>query len=502
MRWIKIPLSIFLALCFSFNNAPLPIPAADAREMSKAGEVFQKVQAGVVTVFTGAGHGSGFLADDSGLVVTNSHVVNEKAGHLRVKFGRDQIVEAIVVENDREHDVAILRVNLKNIGERHALHIYDGDFDSTVLVGEQILVIGSPINKDFYEKTMTLGTIGRFDGEVIVHDAETVGGNSGGPVLNFDGEVVGIQTFSEPSSPGKYGPRGAVPAKYILKNLSKAKLISSSALPSEELLPDVPKEAYPISKLLKTNPEFFTEKRATLTSLHSPSFKLDIRTPPQQYKDCILTEDAFLRQRKARAKRKNFSLTADEFSYLNKKYYEYDKPVVTIKISPKTKLTEGTKARNASLLLGAATLTALSAGALAPLLAVPLALPQNQEIKKDFLRMALVGEDGQVVAMPIETGRESNDVFVFEAPGRKNATLDRAYVGRYAFDATAFDTTKTLSFVVAAEGSQKIEVVKLPEKMKQQILTDFRPYWSYVAQNKPEPPPVKMVSTDSEPRVK
>lgn len=100
MRWIKFPLSIFLALCFSFNNAPLAIPAADAREMSKAGEVFQKVQAGVVTVFTGSGHGSGFLADESGLVVTNSHVVNDNAGHLRVKFGRDQIVEAIVVASN------------------------------------------------------------------------------------------------------------------------------------------------------------------------------------------------------------------------------------------------------------------------------------------------------------------------------------------------------------------------------------------------------------------
>lgn len=506
MRWLKAPISLFLALNIC---ALLVIPPTQAREMSKAGEVFQKVQAGVVTIFTGAGHGSGFLADQAGLIITNSHVVNESAGDLRIKFGRNQIVEATVIENDREHDIAVLKVNLKRIDDLCVLPIYPGS-DSTVLVGEQVLAIGTPIDKESLEKLMTVGVVGKFDGEVIYHDASINGGNSGGPLLNFDGQVVGINTFTQIEKrptvrPGGgvigmtpiRGPGGAVPAKYLSAALERARPKTLSVHPSAELLPDVPEVPYPVSQFLKTNPEFFTVKRSANSTIDSSSFEFRFATPPKRYAQSINLQNEFLGLRAKRAKRKKFLLTVDEFDYLNKKYYDYEKPVVQISIHPKTKLTEGTKARNASVFLGAATLTALSGGVLAPLLALPLALPQNQEYKKDFLRLALVGEDGQTIATPVETGRAPCHKQLLDALGNGPGNLDKSYIGKYAFDATAFNTEKNLVIVIAAEGTDKTETIKIPNKLKQQIVADFQPYWEYVEQQK-SVKAVRVVSAESD----
>lgn len=106
-------------------SAPQLSQSSPAREFSKAGKVFQEAKNGIVTVFSSVGHGSGFLADDSGLVVTNSHVVREASDHLRVKFGPKQIVEGKVIVNDRENDVAVLWVNLKNIDAATPLKMFN-----------------------------------------------------------------------------------------------------------------------------------------------------------------------------------------------------------------------------------------------------------------------------------------------------------------------------------------------------------------------------------------
>ncbi len=169
---------------------------AYAREFSKSGAIYQAVKDGVVTVFSATGHGSGFLVDADGLVITNSHVVNDKSGHLRVKFGQNQVVEALLVENDRDNDIAILAVNLKNIATKCPLPLFLPSDEPEALPGEKVLAIGTPADRYRADQTLSEGVVGKLKDNMIFHDASITNGSSGGPLLNFDGKVIGINSIN------------------------------------------------------------------------------------------------------------------------------------------------------------------------------------------------------------------------------------------------------------------------------------------------------------------
>lgn len=472
-------------------SAPQLSQSSPAREFSKAGKVFQEAKNGIVTVFSSVGHGSGFLADDSGLVVTNSHVVREASDHLRVKFGPKQIVEGKVIVNDRENDVAVLWVNLKNIDAATPLKMFNPEKEDLVVAGEKIIVVGTPLIRETLAQSMTEGVVSKFDGKNIYHDANTTGGNSGGPILNFDGQVVGIHTFGFKSV---RGPGGAVPITLAIPSIQRAKtLIKSEQQPSSELLPDIPEVPYPISKWLKERPEFFRQRKQKKYNFSSNYFGFSIETPPQGYAQMIKVQNLVLKPRKKRAKKKGFKVSDDEYNYKNKAYYNYSSPVVTIKVIPKPKLTAGCLMAQSTGFLAATTLTVFTAGLAAPLMAVPF-MYNKKEMKKDFLKLKLVDESGEIVAIPIETGRLP---YVFDEAKTTEfyyeEILDKSYYGFYRFDAREFDTDKKLSLVVGIEGNDKDITVKFPERVKQQILEDFKPYWEYVANLKDGEIPKKQV---------
>lgn len=194
-----------------------PVGPAEEREISKAGQIFEAVKDGVVTVIAGGGHGSGFLMDDRGLILTNSHVVRESGENLKVRFGPGQIVAAKLLQNDRDADVAVILVNLKNIQHPVVLQPFTPpEGEPLVMVGEKVLTVGSPIQWEMYEKNMTEGVVGKFDREIISHDASVNGGNSGGPLFNFDGQVIGLNTFARsdrgPAITGTVAITKALPA--------------------------------------------------------------------------------------------------------------------------------------------------------------------------------------------------------------------------------------------------------------------------------------------------
>jgi len=480
MRWLKAPISFILALNIC---ALLVIPPTQAREMSKAGEVFQRVQNGVVSIFTSASSGSGFLADARGLIVTNSHVIKECGDNLRVKFSPGKVVEATVVARDRENDVAIIRVNLKNIEDFRVIPLFSSTTDTAVLVGEHVIAIGSPMRQRTYEKLMTLGVVGKCDGKAIFHDAKINHGNSGGPLLNYDGEVVGINAFAERDH-NNTGPSGAIPISYaaaLLDGLHGP--LEKTKEPSEELLPEASEENYPISQLLREQPEFFTKRKQERYTVQSEYFTFTVLTPPQLYSQSIKRQDRVLQKRKKRARAGNFAVTDDEYDYKNRSgFYTIEEPVVTILAFPKPKLTTSSAVLTAMSFLGAASLTAASGGILAPLLVAPLAVPQDHEYKRDFLRLALVGEDGKEIDTPIATGRKPIDSDLITIAGLTTASLiDKSYCGIYKFKPSAFDSSKKLSLVVGSEDlKKKTIVVKFPEKVKALIHRDFEPYEAHL----------------------
>ena len=142
---------------------------------------------------TYTGGGSGFIISEDGLVVTNNHVVTG-AGAINVFVpGRDRPVNARLVAASECADLAV--IDLAG-GGYTALEFFDGRSE----VGTEIFVAGYPLGDPEY--TLTSGIISKAnaDGEtpwasvehVIQHDAQTQGGNSGGPVVTRDGKVIGI----------------------------------------------------------------------------------------------------------------------------------------------------------------------------------------------------------------------------------------------------------------------------------------------------------------------
>ncbi len=136
--------------------------------------------------------GSGFIISSDGYILTNNHVV-DKAGDIKVTFSDDRVLEAKLVGRSREIDIALIKVDAKDLPV-----VELGDSDA-LEVGDWVVAIGNPFG---LSHTVTAGIVsakGRVIGvgpydDLIQTDAAINPGNSGGPLFNIKGEVVGINT--------------------------------------------------------------------------------------------------------------------------------------------------------------------------------------------------------------------------------------------------------------------------------------------------------------------
>jgi S1-C subfamily serine protease len=146
---------------------------------------------------TSSGSGSGFVIDKAGHILTNFHVV-QKADSIKVTLFDGSQHEARVVGADAANDVAVLQIDAT--GDK-LVPVTFGD-SSRVMVGQKILALGNPFG---LERTLTSGIVsslerslkslnGRTIKGIIQTDAAVNPGNSGGPLLNSRGEVIGMNT--------------------------------------------------------------------------------------------------------------------------------------------------------------------------------------------------------------------------------------------------------------------------------------------------------------------
>ena len=141
-----------------------------------------------------AGSGSGFIFTENGYVITNQHVV-AGAVQLKVSLSNGETVEAKLIGADKQTDVAVLKIEAAGL---KALPIGDS---SKVRVGEFVLAIGDPISADELSGSVTFGIVSAlsrdiniegFVNEYLQTDAAVNPGNSGGPLINMRGEVIGV----------------------------------------------------------------------------------------------------------------------------------------------------------------------------------------------------------------------------------------------------------------------------------------------------------------------
>jgi 2-alkenal reductase len=213
--------------------APITIniqPGADAQSQIMEA-VYQKVNPSVVKIInmasdpnlmTGSAvpqaEGSGFVWDKQGHLVTNDHVVNG-ATQLQVIFADGTTAAATVVGKDPNGDIAVIKVNPS---QTPLVPVEQGNL-ANVKVGEQVLAIGNPFG---FSGTMTQGIVSALSRTIpaltqfsipgaIQTDAAINPGNSGGPLLNDQGQVIGVNDQIQSASGSSSGVGFAIPINEV-----------------------------------------------------------------------------------------------------------------------------------------------------------------------------------------------------------------------------------------------------------------------------------------------
>lgn len=200
---------------------------AEAVEIASPSVVYVEKSQRVSTIFgetVGVSSGSGFIVHDGRYVLTNAHVVANSRS-VKVKLSSGKVVKGIVTDIDQVADLALIKLDLP---EEEKLSAVKFGSSSSLRPGEWVVALGSPLN---LTNTITAGIVSSVlrpsrelgleqhkpDMEYIQTDAPITRGNSGGPLVNLDGEVIGVNTMT--AGPGI---SFAIPSDFAQNFVSKA----------------------------------------------------------------------------------------------------------------------------------------------------------------------------------------------------------------------------------------------------------------------------------------
>jgi putative serine protease PepD len=222
------------------DRASASRPVAAASSPSAIGQIYEEANPGVVEITAradsgpsqpgqfpfeeqapgrqGQAQGSGFVYDAEGHVITNHHVV-ANATSLEVRFSDGSTYDAELVGSDPSTDLAVLKVDAP-ADVLHPLALGDS---SAVEIGDGVVAIGSPYG---LEETLTAGIVSALDRTIestngysipgtIQTDAPINHGNSGGPLLDAQGNVIGVNSQIESESGGNTGVGFAIPSNTV-----------------------------------------------------------------------------------------------------------------------------------------------------------------------------------------------------------------------------------------------------------------------------------------------
>jgi S1-C subfamily serine protease len=287
VSWASSPVS---------TTALAPPPGSLDEEKNNI-DIYQRYSNGVVNITTTtltydfffrpapteSGTGSGAVIDDQGHIVTNYHVVRD-AERLEVTLPDKTKTEATVVGADQNKDLAVIQVKVAK-GRLTPIPI---GTSKGLLVGQKVLAIGNPFG---LERTLTTGIIsslgrsiqaqnGLIIDDIIQTDAAINPGNSGGPLLNSQGQIIGINTAILSPSQGSIGIGFAIPADTVRRITSELITTGYVRYPWHGIRRATPLADYPgLANALKLN----TDSGLLVADIYpnSPAEKAGIRESTQ-----------------------------------------------------------------------------------------------------------------------------------------------------------------------------------------------------------------------------
>ena len=231
--------SVLLAR-FDQNGEQLPY----LYDVNMVRTVFETASPAVVEVQTavqfgrriGTGSGSGFFVDDEGHIITSDHVV-EGAREITVRLSDGRVLSAVKLGHSQHDDLAVLRVDPESVADIRPLPFADSD---EVSIGEMAIAIGSPFenrnslsvgvvsgldrSESYIQRSDSFfGGSGRTITDLVQTDAALNPGNSGGPLLNAEGEVIGVNSSVRVQSGVQIGLGFAVASNTVRQILDELK---------------------------------------------------------------------------------------------------------------------------------------------------------------------------------------------------------------------------------------------------------------------------------------
>lgn len=446
----------------SSDNSKITASEKPSRVTDELASHYKRLQNSVVTVWSEFGHGTGFIVDPAGLILTNQHVLGPTT-YIAVQFDSVTKIPAVKLLADPEKDIAVIWTDLSAYPKAIVAPLAtEAPDEPTAVEGERVFTIGSPLSQ---QKSMTTGIVSKVEPHAIISDVRIDHGNSGGPLFNSLGQVIGITTFVDQGPKGG-GIAGIVRIEEAAKLISQARAnMAMVTRPVPILLPVEPRTAFPMEAIKDTlHREKFDTKHY---SFGLGDFEVAIVTPPLQYWMEGASEMKAVKEKEKRT-RKNENAVHGTFQPLDdlKNWAEYVgayTPVITVRATPKIHETGGSIARR-SLIAG------LSQGGYGG--------AATMRFKTDFYKMTLKCGDKEIA--PIQPGKiarmlNAHNYFV-------NAT-DATYEGYYVYPPDSISPScGRITLELYSEKKPESAVSKeFDEKTVSKIWGDFEPYRELVA---------------------
>lgn len=436
------------------NNVGVPSAGSKRRVTDELSIKFKELQTSVVTVWSEFGHGTGFIFDERGLVMTNQHVIGPSE-IVSVQFDPTTRVPARILATDPQKDVAVLWIDMASLPDAMVAKIAQGtEAEPTVIEGERVMTIGSPLSQ---RKIMTTGIASKVEPRAIISDININQGNSGGPLFNSIGEVIGITTFRDLGQGGP-GVSGIVRIEETttVVDLAIAKM-SLTEKPEARLLPVDPTDKYPFEAIK----DVVEAKKFDFKpySFNEASFQVTLMTPLMSYRVESEARREAEKTKNKRTKSKDSvqptSTTTDQFQNWREYVGEY-KPILIITAQPA---------------LGESFWGAVGRGVAAN---YGIHTQANLRFKTDFYRMKLFCGEKEVAPIhPAKVYRLTNERSYFIKSN------DATYAGAYSYPADAINESCGVVRLelFSEKHPDKPENKTFSKKTVARIIADFQPYF-------------------------